>query len=128
MYISFIIASKEPLKLAKFYQAAMSYQIISRNLDKHCLLRNPEGSFLDIYRPSKKSILISKGNSSSICFRTKPSTNPITTIYKWNEKLISFGSISLEDPRLEVFGAECWMADPEGNNFLLLVPITENIS
>ena len=37
------------------------------------------------------------------------------------DQLILLGAELIESPRLDFFGAEAWMKDPEGNQFLLLV-------
>jgi hypothetical protein len=39
---------------------------------------------------------------------------------------IGLGASVVEPARLEPFGAECWMNDPEGNAFLMLIPIARS--
>jgi hypothetical protein len=38
------------------------------------------------------------------------------------EAVLALGASPLEPARLESFGAEAWLLDPEGNRLLLLVP------
>jgi hypothetical protein len=39
---------------------------------------------------------------------------------------LSLGASVVEPARLEPFGAECWMNDPEDNAFLVLIPIARS--
>ncbi len=42
---------------------------------------------------------------------------------EWLEQAQGIGAVVEEEPRLESFGAEAWLNDPEGNALLLLVPV-----
>jgi hypothetical protein len=44
----------------------------------------------------------------------------------WLEKAIQLGACLQEAPRLETFGAEAWLLDPEANRLLLLVQTQVN--
>jgi hypothetical protein len=48
---------------------------------------------------------------------------PLPTIEKWVGVLISRDAKLAQEPTVEPFGAEAWMTDPEGNYFLIYVPI-----
>jgi hypothetical protein len=39
----------------------------------------------------------------------------------WITEALGLGAVVLEPARLESFGAEAWLLDPEGNRLLLLV-------
>lgn len=57
-----------------------------------------------------------------------PSASPVRrggptlqVLRDWHTAMLALGAIPVEPPRQEPFGAEAWLADPEGNRLLLLV-------
>lgn len=52
-----------------------------------------------------------------------PHRDPLATLLEWLEQAQGLGAVVEEQPRLESFGAEAWLNDPEGNALLLLVPV-----
>ena len=119
--LGYVIASKAPHVLAQFYSCAFGLEIQGESTQAYFYLINSEGMKLHIYRPSRKAVWPPKGMTCSICAEKDNSSMPLIDIKKWSDELIKKGAASLEDPREENFGAECWMADPEGNYFLILV-------
>ena len=57
------------------------------------------------------------------CLRRPPNQDPLSTLLEWLERATDLGAVVNEEPRLESFGAEAWLNDPEGNALLLLVPV-----
>ena len=55
------------------------------------------------------------------CLQRQVDADPLAALTRWQEQVMALGGRSTESPRREPFGAECWMEDPEGQRFLLLV-------
>ena len=55
------------------------------------------------------------------CLQRQVDADPLAALTTWQEQVVALGGRSTEPARLEPFGAECWMEDPEGQRFLLLV-------
>ena len=50
------------------------------------------------------------------------SEDPSKIIERWTSEILKIGGSPVGNPKLENFGSEQWMFDPEGNQFLILVP------
>ena len=120
--ISFVLASEAPKKLAEFYAFAMNAEVHPGLSDLHWLIVHPDGTRMQIYYPSQSRPLPKRGRALALCITGPSSIDPIASLEEWSLKLISRGAIVVEEPRLESFGAEAWLSDPEGNDFLILVP------
>ena len=119
----FVIASKEPKKLAKFYAQVNDVKTyIEIEFDYYeVILQN--GLKLKIYKPSiKQSFSIADRRFSSICFLKSPSTDPLSELKQWSSKITKYGAKIESDLKLKTFGAEAWVSDLDRNNFLILVP------
>ena len=57
-----------------------------------------------------------------MCFPRAPSDDPPKVIKNWPPEILKIGGSSMGSPKLANFGSEQWMLDPEGNQFLILVP------
>tara|TARA_Y100001968_G_scaffold217938_1_gene200523 strand:- start:4847 stop:5248 length:402 start_codon:yes stop_codon:yes gene_type:complete len=126
--ISFVISSKRPKALAEFYSNVSQIDFIKGIDSNHYLLPIKDGFLLQIYRPSSTRDWPNKGRSMSICFQKKPAIEPMSVLEEWSYHLTRLGGSICEEPRNEPYGAETWVADPEGNDFLILVPsISKNI-
>ena len=121
--VSWVIASERPKELAEFYAFVINGEIREGKNNQHFLIVDPTGLKIHIYRPSEKCTWQKMGHASSICMATKPSLDPLSEIEEWSSRLISNGATVVEGPRVESFGAESWIADPEGNYFLILAPL-----
>ena len=123
--LSLVIASRNPKKLSEFYAFATNGDVTPGFNEDHYLVIHPCGLNLQVYRPSKRNLLREKGRALSLCLQQAPSSNPMSTISEWVTSLISRGAAVFEQPKLELFGAESWLIDPERNYFLIVVPRNE---
>ena len=127
MNINFVIASKDPKGLSNFYGKINSDKVIKGFNSNHYFISLSNRSKIDFFRPGKNYEWTNKGNSASLCFEGKPSIEPLKAIQTWSMELLELGGNVKSSPRLEEFGAELWMLDPEGNHFLILVPFFKNV-
>tara|TARA_Y100001968_G_scaffold333907_1_gene400907 strand:+ start:31302 stop:31688 length:387 start_codon:yes stop_codon:yes gene_type:complete len=119
--ITWVIAAMHPKEIASFYSNAFDidfYQV--DNSGDHWLSKS-DGADIQIYKPSDQKPFPSRGKAGSICFSEKSSGDPLSQIKEWIQKLSEYGAKTCEDFNNKPFGVECWMQDPEGNYFLLLV-------
>ncbi len=127
MNINFLIASKDPKGLSNFYSKINSDKVIKGFNSTHYFISLSNRSKIDFYRPGKNYEWTNRGNSASLCFEGKPSIEPLKAIETWSLELLKLGGKTKSSSRLEKFGAELWMLDPEGNHFLILVPFFKNV-
>ena len=69
-----------------------------------------------------------KGNLTSLCFQRKPCAYPSKIIECWSSDSMNNGVSSPGEPKLQNFGSEQWMLDPEENQFLFLVSYLPTVS
>ncbi|KGG12555.1 MULTISPECIES: glyoxalase/bleomycin resistance/dioxygenase family protein [Prochlorococcus] len=120
---SFLIASDHPLKLAQFYSLLLGTEIVQGLSNKHYLVIYKKICKLQIYTPSRDKHLTTRPQSSvSICFAKEPSSDSFSAIKKWIKEISKLGGKLSDGPFSESFGSEAWIADPQGNNFLIFVP------
>tara|TARA_Y100001968_G_C19331706_1_gene704663 strand:+ start:379 stop:762 length:384 start_codon:yes stop_codon:yes gene_type:complete len=119
--VSFIIESDSPGDLASFYEKVSEAKASQGLSSEHYVINKSHEFKIQIYRSSKKRISPIKGFASAVCFQKKTNLDPISEVKRWSENLISIGARTIDAPRLEPFGAELWMIDPEGNAFLLMM-------
>ncbi len=122
---SLLIASHHPQKLSKFYAFATCGELQPGINNDHYLIIHRTGMNIQIYRPSLGRPWPKRGKAAALCLQQKSSINPLLSVNEWVERLISRGAGVVERPRLELFGAESWMIDPEGNYFVIFVPINK---
>ncbi len=120
--VSWVIAAREPSKLAEFYAFAMDASMNHGPWDSKTFICHRDGIELQFYKPSSKLPWPSTGRSTAICLQKQSSSNPLLVLEEWSASLSFKGAKREEDIRLAPFGAELWLKDPEGNNFLILVP------
>ena len=121
--LNWVLAAKEPEHLARFYASLLELKA-SRGLSSHhWRLMIPGGTTLEIYRPSRHRPFPDRGRALAPCLRHSPHQDPLATLLEWLARAQDLGAVVEEEPRLESFGAEAWLNDPEGNALLLLVPV-----
>ena len=122
MNVNFVIASKNPKELSGFYAKINSDKVNKGFNETHYFISLSNRSKIHFYRPNENHEWRRKGNSTSLCFQREPSENPSEVIERWIYEIAKTGGSSIGIPKLANFGSEQWMLDPEGNQFLILVP------
>ena len=122
MNINFVIASENPKELSGFY-AKINYDKASKGLNAtHYFISLSNRSKIHFYRPNENHKWKRKGNSTSLCFQREPCEDPSKIIECWTSEILKIGGSSVSMPKFAKFGSEQWMLDPEGNQFLIMVP------
>ena len=122
MNINFVIASKNPKELSGFYAKINSDKACKGFNASHYFISLSNRSKIHFYRPNGNHEWQRKGNSTSLCFQREPSEEPTRIIESWTSEILKIGGSAMGIPKLASFGSEQWMLDPEGNQFLILVP------
>ena len=122
MNINFVIASKNPKELSGFYAKINSDKACKGFNASHYFISLSNRSKIHFYRPNENHSWQRKGNSTSLCFQREPSADPSKIIESWTSEILKIGGSAMGIPKLANFGSEQWMLDPEGNQFLILVP------
>jgi len=122
MNINFVIASKNPKELSSFY-AKINSDKVNEGFDAtHYFISLSNRSKIHFYQSNENIEWQRKGNSTSLCFQREPSEDPSKIIVSWTSEILKIGGSELGIPKLANFGSEQWMLDPEGNQFLIVVP------
>ena len=122
MNINFVIASENPKELSGFY-AKINSDKASKGINAtHYFISLSNRSKIHFYRPNKNHEWQRKGNSTSLCFQREPCANPSKILQGWTSEILKIGGSAMGISKLASFGSEQWMLDPEGNQFLILVP------
>ena len=119
--LSWVLAANNPQSLAEFYAKALGCSCRAGLSDQHWMVSLPTGGTLQIYCPSRQRPWPVRGAALSPCFQRIGTDHPETELGSWIQQLEALGARRREAARLESFGAECWMEDPEGQPFLTLV-------
>ena len=122
MNINFVIASKNPKELSDFYAKINADKVYGGFNSTHYFISLSDRTKIHFYRPNKNYRWERKSNSTALCFQRAPSREPSKIIEKWKSELLKLGGSPVGIIKSEDFGAEQWMLDPEGNQFLILVP------
>ena len=128
MNINFVIASENPKELSDFYAKINSDKANKGFNSTHYFISLSNQSKIHFYRPNENHEWQRKGNSTSLCFQGEPSKDPVQSIEKWTFEILKTGGSVKGISKLARFGSEQWMFDPEGNQFLILVPYLSNDS
>ena len=118
---SLLIAAKDSKSLAHFYSGLTNSQINRGLSENHFYLTTEGGCRIQFYEPSSKRKWPSRGRVISICFERYVDCDPYLALQEWIKELKLSGGFVDEQPRMEHFGAEAWLRDPEGNQFLILI-------
>jgi len=119
--LSWVLASRRPAQLAKFYADLLGTSPRPGMADHHWIVTLPAQGTLQIYTPSRGRPWPAIGSALAPCLQRRVQTDPLQELQAWHQHVIDLGGRSSEEPRQESFGAECWLEDPEGQRFLLLV-------
>lgn len=119
---SLVLAADDPAALVRFYGALLAEQPQPGLSERHWRLPWPAGGWLEIYAPSRQRPQPRQQGRLALCLqRMAGSAGPAASLEAWVAAALAAGAAALEPPRLEPFGAEAWLMDPEGNRLLLLV-------
>ncbi len=117
-----VLAADDPERLAAFYGALLGTEPLPGSSPSHWRLLGPGEGRLDIYVPSRRRPRPRGEGRLSLCFsRPAGEAPPLQVLHDWLAVVLALGAVPMEPPRQEPFGAEAWLADPEGNRLLLLV-------
>ena len=122
MNINFVIASENPKELSDFYAKINSAKAIKGFNSTHYFISLSDRSEIHFYRPNENHEWDRKGNSTSLCFQGEPSEDPVENIEMWTSEILKIGGTVMGTAKLDQFGSEQWILDPEGNQFLILTP------
>ena len=128
MNINFVIASENPKELSDFYSKINSDKANKGFNSTHYFISLSDRSEIHFYRPNELHEWKRKGNSTSLCFQGEPSQDPSEIIERWISEILKIGGSVMGTSKLASFGSEQWMLDPEGNQFLILIPYFPNVS
>ena len=122
MNINFVIAAENPKELSEFYAKINSDKVHKGFNSAHYFISLSDRSQIDFYRPNENYEWKREGNSTSLCFQGEPSEDPSKSIKGWISDIQKNGGSVMGNSKLAKFGSEQWMLDPEGNQFLILLP------
>ena len=123
MQINWVLAAADTAMLGRFYSGLFQARLMPGVADHHWVVQFVDGTRLEIYRPSRQRPFPSRGRALAPCLRLDPSADPMPRLAVMVSKALEHGGSLLEDARVEAFGAEAWIQDPEGNALLLLAPL-----
>tara|TARA_B100001063_G_scaffold222325_1_gene228699 strand:+ start:4460 stop:4978 length:519 start_codon:yes stop_codon:yes gene_type:complete len=119
--LSWVLASRRPEQLAKFYADLLGTKPKPGVASHHWIVPLQAQGCLQIYTPSRNRPWPASGSALAPCLQRRAKEDPLLELQAWHQHVIQLGGMSTEAPRLEAFGAECWLEDPEGQKFLLLM-------
>ena len=122
MNINFVIASENPKELCGFYAKINSDKANRGFNSTHYFILLSNRSKIHFYLANENHEWQRKINSTSLCFQREPCEDPSSIIETWTSEILKIGGSAIGIPKLANFGSEQWMLDPEGNQFLILVP------
>ena len=126
--ISWVLAAEDSAKLATFYSELFQATLKPGVAQHHCIVQFSDGTQLEIYQPSRRRPFPARGKALAPCLRLCPSQEPLPELQRLLSNALQRGGSLLEEARLEPFGAEAWIHDPEGNALLLLAPLASTTS
>lgn len=119
--LSWVLASSQPERIALFYARLLGLTPQPGASSAHWLVITAKGERLQFYRPSSQRPQQAQGRAWSPCFTMATEMAPMQRLDRWCRDALDQGASLHEAARMEPFGAECWMKDPDQNDFLLLV-------
>jgi hypothetical protein len=119
---SLVLAADDPAGLAHFYGTLLETPPQAGFSPSHWRLEWPGGGLLELYAPSRRRPRPRGEGRLALCLTRSAGEDPaLEVLSAWLEQAETLGATQVEAPRQESFGAEVWLADPEGNRLLLLV-------
>ena len=119
---SLVLAADDPAALARFYGALLHLEPQPGLSGTHWRVPWPAGGWLEVYAPSKSRPQLRQPGRLALCLQRQAEiTGAFAVLHAWIATALELGASLDDPPRLEPFGAEAWLLDPEGNRLLLLV-------
>lgn len=119
---SIVLAADDPAGLAWFYGALLEVEPQPGLSDTHWRVPWPAGGLLELYAPARsRPQPRQQGRLALALHRQADGGGAVAVLKGWIGSALALDASVLEPPRLEPFGAEAWLLDPEGNRLLLLV-------
>jgi len=119
---SLVLAADDSRRLASFYAQLLGCESEAGFSASHWRLTWPGAGLLEIYEPSGARPLPRQIGRLSLCLQGEsPEGRALDQLLAWVELALAAGASLEQAPRLEAFGAEAWLLDPEGNRLLLLM-------
>jgi len=119
---SLVLAADDPAALAQFYGALLKVEPQPGLSSTHWRVPWPAGGWLELYAPSRNRPQPRRQGRVALCLQRKANAaGPFAVLHAWISAALELGASVDDPPRLEPFGVEAWLLDPEGNRLLLLV-------
>tara|TARA_B100001939_G_C16718656_1_gene520237 strand:- start:298 stop:747 length:450 start_codon:yes stop_codon:yes gene_type:complete len=120
--ITWVLAAHAPEPLARFYALAFGTVAEQGFSRQHWRVPLADGGCLEIYRPSRSRPFPERGRTLAPCLRLSACEHPLELLEACLPELIASGARVQQPPRVEPFGAEAWLEDPEQNPLLVVAP------
>lgn len=123
-HTTLVLAADQPDRLAGFYAALLGSEAQQGLGSSHWRLAWPGGGRLEIYAPSSQRPQPRSPGRLALCLQRSSSASAedcLQELQAWVAQALALGATAREPPRLDSFGAEAWIADPEDNRLLLLL-------
>ena len=117
--LSWILASRQPRQLARFYAELLNTSVRSGLADHHWIVPLGTSGTLQIYTPSRNRPGELRLRAGAMPAATG-GADPLAALTTWQEQVMALGG-GARNHEAGALRAECWMEDPEGQRFLLLV-------
>ena len=118
--ITWVLAAHNPESLARFYATAFGTIAEPGFSSQHWRVPLADGGCLEIYRPSRSRPFPERGRTLAPCLKLSACEHPLVQLGACLPELIASGTRVQQPPRLEPFGAEAWLEDPEENPLLVV--------
>ena len=119
---SLVLAADDPAALARFYGALLNVEPQPGFSGTHWRVPWPADGWLEVYTPSRSRPQPRQPGRLALCLQRKAvAAGALAVLHAGIATALELGASVDDPPRLEPFGAEAWLLDPEGNRLLLLV-------
>ena len=120
---SLVLAADDPAALASFYGALLEVEPLPGLSSTNCggCPGRPVGAWSSMPHQGAGPKPRQQGRLALCLQRPSAGAAPMERLKDWINEALGLCAAVLDPPRLEAFGAEAWLMDPEGNRLLLLV-------
>lgn len=119
---SIVLAADDPAGLAHFYGALLAVVPQQGRSASHWRVPWLACGCLEIFAPARSRPQPRQPGRLALCLQRQAGVaDPQVQLQAWLESALALGAVVVDPPRLEPFGAEALLLDPEDNRLLLLV-------